>query len=67
MLSIKVSPFAKAVVAALVALITLIAQCIANGVVDSSSLITFIGSVSGVYGVYKTANKPSPNKTGSIN
>lgn len=64
--SVTLSPFAKAVIAALVALVTLIAQCITNGVIDSASLITFLGGIGTVVGVYKATNKPSTNDTGTV-
>lgn len=63
---VRITPYMKAIVAAVIAALTLVAQIINDGNLDANDAITVIGGISTVYGVYKATNTPHPNDTGTI-
>jgi len=56
----KVSPYAKAVVTAIAALVAVVANAIVDGNVSYDDLAAAIGGVAAVYAVWRVPNKPTP-------
>lgn len=63
---LKIAPYMKSVVAATIALLTLVAQVISDGTFDTNEIVTIIGGIASVIGVYKATNAPHPNDTGTV-
>lgn len=52
----KLMPYAKALIAAVLAVATLIAQIINQGDFDATGIITFLGGLATTFGVYQVRN-----------
>lgn len=70
MILIKLSPYAKAVVALIGTIVSVVAQVLQDGSFDADETTTLVVGITTAYGVYATRNKPakatSPDDVGSV-